>query len=201
MISNNSFGGSNRGPESERRKVRPTRSNVFVDIATVALLLACGGAVAYQYMPLFSTSGYQVASGQLERAGLSYSGYSSYNRSYGRYSSYRRGGWVNMLEAEYTFTANGRQYHSRVTSLPVLTFTAFDLMSMANSSAGSNLAVRYDPANPDNNVAASVIENFGKSVLVSYIALFFVGLVLLTLSGMSNLSGEVWRPQRGNNFY
>ena len=199
MISNSSFGGSNRGPESERRKRRPSRSNAYVDIATVALLLGCGGAVAFQYMPLFSTAGYQVASGQLDSAGLVSSGYSSYNRGYSRYG--RRGSYINMLEAEYSFIANGKQYHSRVTSLPVLTFTAFDMMSMANSSARNNLAVRYDPANPENNVAAPVIENFGKSVLVSYIALFFLGLILLTLSGMANLSGEVWRPQRSNNFY
>jgi len=200
MPSDYSFGGSNRGPAAERRKIRPKRSNVFVDLAALGLLLGCGGAIAFQYWPLFSTTGYNVASGQLNNAGLLYYGYSSYgvyHRPYGR----SRGGWFNMMKADYTFTANGKQYHSTVVSLPVIEMLALDTMSMTSESRANGLPVRYDPANPEKNVSVLVINHFGKAVAITYVCLFLSGMVAVILAGMSNISGEIWRPGRHNDVY
>ncbi|MBS1989191.1 MAG: hypothetical protein JSS83_01670 [Cyanobacteria bacterium SZAS LIN-3] len=185
-----SFGGVNRGPAAERRKTRPARSNMFVDFATVALLIGCGGAVVYQYWPLFSTSGYQVASGHLERMGLTFSGYSASGYTYSR----RRNSYINFLEARYSFVANGRQYQYTVTSLPIFSLAALDTIGFENECRLNGLPIRYDPANPDNNVAAPVIECFGKAVLVSYVVVIFIGFIFIAMAGMSNLSGERWRP-------
>jgi hypothetical protein len=195
-----SFGGTNRGPASERKRIKPTKSNMFVDFGTIALLLTCVLCVFWQYAPLLGTAGYNVASGHVTNAGFSSSGRSySSSYSYG-YRSRRGGAFVQSIVADFDYTANGRSYSTSVRSMPVLIFTAMNVLNMKDEINKEGLAVRYDPNNPEKCVPVQVVNSFTGSVLVTMVLVFFVGLLLLALSGMANLSTDTWRPGRSGAF-
>ncbi|MBU6453482.1 MAG: hypothetical protein KGS72_17010 [Cyanobacteria bacterium REEB67] len=195
-----SFGGTNRGPASERKRIKPTKSNMFVDFGTIALVAICGLCVFWQYAPLLGTAGYNVASGHITNLGLSSRG-SSYGSSYGYgYRSRRGGAFVQSIVADFEYTANGRSYSTSVRSLPVLIFTAVGVITMKDEINKEGLAVRYDPNNPEKCVPVQVVNSFTGSVAVTMVLAFFVGLLLLALAGMANLSTDTWRPGRSGSF-
>src|ERR1700679_563642 len=123
MYPNQSFGGANRGPSSERQ--RSKRSNIVVDLGFIALAVSCVAVVGFQYSPLLTTSGYNVAAGHLTRIG--------FPRRYDDYSTYRsrRGSWVTMLQADFNYTTGGKAYHSTVTSVPIIGLISIGALGLA----------------------------------------------------------------------
>jgi len=198
MYGNQSFGGANRGPASQKPR---RRSNIFVDFGTVALAVVCGGVIALQYAPLCTSTGFNVATGHLNGVGVQSSA-----RSSSSYYAYRSGGrgrlLVSCLHADFSFTAaSGKSYNSTVESVPIFTLAALNLMQLTDKTDRNGLTVRYDPNNPQNCVPVEVVECFGQTALFSYVIAFFVGLIVLALAGMANLSGETWRPGMRTDAY
>jgi hypothetical protein len=196
MYSNDSFGGANRGPSTMRPPSR--RSNAFVDVGFLALIIAVAGILGFQYYPLLSTTGYNVAAGHVERVSYVW-GYTGYHSSYSRRPS--RGDYFDLLKADYSFTTGGKTYHGSSISVPLVTFLSYDLLMLRDSTAASGLAVRYDPADPQKCVPVEVIDAFFRSALVTYICIFLVCSLFLMFAGMSNLSGEKWSPMRNSDVY
>jgi hypothetical protein len=192
MYSNQTFGGANRGPASMRPPSR--RSNAFVDIGFVALIIACCGVVAFQYHPLLTTTGYNVAAGHIERVGFPYYYYSAYH------SRSRSSGldWFDFLRADFTYTVDGKSYHSSATSVPLITLLSWNALTLRPQ---AGLAVRYDPADPKKCVPVEVIDSFSKCAIASYVAVFIVGFVFLFMAGMTNLSGEKWSISGNSDVY
>ncbi len=194
MSFNDSFGGTNRGPGSGRPR---RRSNSFVDVGFMALVIGCSGAVAYQYLPMLSTAGYNVASGHLKRMGWQY-----YHPFSSGYSHYGRGrDYVDFLQADFTYTTGGQTYSSTVTSVPLISLLGFGDYVVNADLAKNVLSVRYDPSNPQKCVPVEVIDSYTKSALLTYGCVFFAGLVGLVLAGLTNLSTDTWRPGQRTDAY
>jgi hypothetical protein len=201
MYSDQSFGGANRGPGSARPRSR--RSNVFVDLGFVVLFVGCLAAVGCQYLPLLTTSGYNVASGHIDyvRECSPFSADDDYRYSY----SSRRRSYLVSIHARYSYTPSGigggKQYTATAMSMPVFGIINFDTFTMKNDINSNGLNVRYDPNDPQKSVPVEIVDHFTKSALITYLLVFFVGLIMLTLAGMSNLSGEKWRPGMRTDAY
>jgi hypothetical protein len=188
MFSEDNFGGANRGPASMRP--RSKRSNIFVDLGFFVLLIGCFTVVGYQYAPLLTTPGYNVAAGHISR--LDFGGG-------GHYSSRRR--YFDFVQVDYSYKVDKKTYRNSVTSVPLLELVSLVVIGLESETEKTGLAVRYDPADPQKSVPVEVIDCFTKAAMATYVCVGVVGTLLLVFAGLTNLSGEKLKSHRHDGIY
>lgn len=144
----------------------------LTDWKVILLFLLCLAPVLWQFSETFSPPGWKSVAADVTRVCGAYRG---------RYDVAR------MCQITYKYTLAGVSYKGIANSVAINFWLSTDFNQKYS---GKTIAVSYNPKAPDQTRATGVALDYTFSALMTYLAAFISGFILLTLYAMSAMSGE-----------